>query len=54
MYCTDTTDGVDKVVKNEVVGPLIRTKHITENEGGVAVGISAIDSPFFVQCSDSQ
>jgi len=41
------------VVENKVVGPLIRTKGATENEGGVAVGISAIDSPFFIENSGS-
>jgi len=33
---------------NEVVGTLVRTKNSIDNEGGVMVGISAIDSPLFV------
>lgn len=45
VFCTDS-DGT--VLQNKVVGPLVRTKKSTDNEGGVAVGISAIDSPFFV------
>ena len=50
VYCTNDSS---KVVENKVVGPLIRTKGATENEGGVAVGISAIDSPFFIENSGS-
>ncbi|KAL5255862.1 hypothetical protein ACHWQZ_G011184 [Mnemiopsis leidyi] len=53
VYCTNVSDNEDKVISNRVVGPLVRTKSATENEGGVAVGISAIDSPFFVLPSQS-
>lgn len=53
VYCTDVSDNQDKVILNQVVGPLVRTKSATENEGGVAVGISAIDSPLFVSTSES-
>ena len=46
MYCADETG---RVLQNEVVGPLVRTKLAGENEGGVVVGIAAIDSPYFVR-----
>ncbi|XP_063691538.1 glutathione synthetase-like [Bolinopsis microptera] len=45
VYCTD---GAGIVKQNKTVGPLIRTKVAGENEGGVGVGIAAIDSPYFV------
>ena len=45
MYCAD---GAGSVKQNKTVGPLIRTKVAGENEGGVGVGIAAIDSPYFV------
>ena len=45
VYCSDESG---TVLQNEVVGPLVRTKLAGENEGGVVVGIAAIDSPYFV------
>ena len=45
VLCRDS-DGT--VLLNRVVGPLVRTKNAADNEGGVTVGISAIDSPLFV------
>lgn len=37
-----------KVVLNEVVGNLLRTKTSSSNEGGVAAGFSVLDSPYLV------
>ena len=37
-----------KEVINAVVGPLVRTKNVEDDEGGIAVGISCVDSPYFV------
>ena len=49
MYCTADSSG--DVIKSEVVGLAIKTKGATENEGGLCVGISAMDSPYFVNSS---
>jgi len=39
------SDG-QKVLRNEVCGHLLRTKVATSNEGGLAVGLSVLDSPY--------
>lgn len=36
------------IVYNEEVGHILRTKPSNENEGGIAAGIGAIDSPYLI------
>lgn len=38
----------DKIYLNEQVGHMLRTKNATENEGGVAAGCGALDSPYLI------
>ncbi|KOX76540.1 Glutathione synthetase [Melipona quadrifasciata] len=38
----------DNVIYNEEVGHILRTKPSNENEGGIAAGIGAIDSPYLI------
>lgn len=38
----------DKILYNEQVGHMLRTKLSTANEGGVAAGLGALDSPYLV------
>lgn len=36
------------IIYNEEVGHILRTKPSNENEGGIAAGIGAIDSPYLI------
>ncbi|KAG7203774.1 hypothetical protein KM043_013796 [Ampulex compressa] len=38
----------DNIILNEEVGHILRTKPSTENEGGIAAGIGALDSPYLI------
>lgn len=38
----------DNVVYNKQVGHMLRTKLSSANEGGVAAGLGALDSPYLI------
>lgn len=38
----------DKILYNKQVGHMLRTKLSTANEGGVAAGLGALDSPYLI------
>lgn len=38
----------DNIIYNEQVGHMLRTKISTANEGGVAAGLGALDSPYLI------
>lgn len=38
----------EKIIYNKEVGHILRTKPSNENEGGVAAGVGALDSPYFI------
>ena len=44
VYCTCP---FGEVVMNKPVGTMVRTKDANDNEGGIGMGIAAIDSPLF-------
>nr|XP_026689735.1 glutathione synthetase-like [Ciona intestinalis] len=45
IYSVFLTDG-SNVTESRAVGHLLRSKSVTQNEGGISVGIAALDSPF--------
>lgn len=47
LFCVYVADSHEKVLVNEVAGPLIRTKPAANNEGGIAIGIGVMDSVVF-------
>lgn len=44
LFCRDR----EKILYSEEVGHILRTKPSNENEGGIAAGIGAIDSPYLI------
>lgn len=38
----------NNIIYNEEVGHILRTKPSTENEGGIAAGVGALDSPYLI------
>jgi hypothetical protein len=44
----------DRILVNEQVGHMLRTKVSSANEGGVAAGFGALDSVYLVDYSDEQ
>jgi len=48
IYSVFLSDANGKILLDEEAGHLLRTKMATTNEGGVAAGASALDSPWFV------
>lgn len=43
-FCSDS----QKIMVNRQVGHMLRTKVSTANEGGVAAGLGALDSPYLI------
>ncbi|XP_030590524.1 glutathione synthetase-like [Archocentrus centrarchus] len=37
-----------EIVLNEAVGPILRTKHVEQNDGGVSNGVSVCDTPLLI------
>lgn len=44
FVCRDS----EKILVNKQVGHMLRTKVSTANEGGVAAGLGALDSPYLI------
>jgi len=48
IYSVFLSDANGKILLDEEAGHLLRTKMATTNEGGVAAGASALDSPWLI------
>jgi len=48
IYSVFLSDANGKILLDEEAGHLLRTKLATTNEGGVAAGASALDSPWLI------
>ena len=48
VFTKNTNDGKHEVLKQDMMGTLVRTKGSHCNEGGVNSGYAVVDSPFIV------
>lgn len=48
MLTTGRRSDKDKIVYNRQAGHMLRTKLSSSNEGGVAAGMGALDSPYLI------
>jgi len=46
--CSEYTGTNENIIMNKQAGHMLRTKLSTDNEGGVATGLGACDSPFLI------